>query len=121
MDIKNTKLFYENIKDEEICSCAYCKNYIKEVEKTYPKLADYLESLGVDIKKPFETMPLEPSEGYIDYIAIQYIVLGNKEDFKREKIGDVIIETTESHPDTSLDIEHYVIHLYPLRLAWTME
>ena len=32
---------------------------------------------GIDIEKPLETMPLEPFEGSIEYIAVQYIAMGN--------------------------------------------
>ena len=67
LDIKKTKLYYEQISSDDLCDCIYCKNYIYEIKKTYPKVAEYLFSLGVDIEKPFETMPLEPDEtGYLD-------------------------------------------------------
>ena len=72
MTIEKTRQFYKDYDD--LCNCAYCKNYMKEVKKTYPDLADYLDKLGIDIEKPFETMPGEVNEGFIDYLGVQYII-----------------------------------------------
>lgn len=66
MDIKRTKQYYKQLSSHDLCDCAYCQNYIGEIKSTYPKVAEYLFSLGIDIEKPFETMPLEPDEtGYL--------------------------------------------------------
>ena len=59
MDIRRTKLYYEQISNRDLCDCAYCQNYVREIKVTYPKVAEYLCSLGIDIEKPFETMPLD--------------------------------------------------------------
>ena len=53
MNVEKTKAFYEKINHDDLCSCAYCQNYIKEIRSSYPTLAEYLERLGVDIEKPF--------------------------------------------------------------------
>lgn len=121
MDIRKTKDFYEALTPDHICQCSYCQNYIKEIKRSYPLVADYLQSIGVDIEKPFETMPLEPDEeGYIEYIGAQYIVLGSKDDFKKTMISNVRVDITESHPSTGIKDEHFVIELFSVRLRWTM-
>ena len=53
--------------------------------------------MGADIEKPFETMPLEPYEGNIEYIAVQYIVMGNVADFKSEDVYGFHIGIADSH------------------------
>lgn len=123
MDTKKTEDFYKTMDtDYYICKCDYCQNYIKEIKHSYPLLADYLQSIGVDIEKPFETMPLEPDEeGYIEYIGVQYIVLGSKDSFEPTIVSDVEIGITESHPRTNVEDEHFVIELQPIRLKWVME
>lgn len=60
MSIKETKQYYDSLTAEDLCNCAYCRNYIREIRNAYPKVAEYLLALGVDIEKPFETIPLEP-------------------------------------------------------------
>ena len=77
MDKIKTENYYKALNNENLCSCDYCRNYYKEAKETYPELSDYLARMGIDIEKPLETMPLEPYEGAIEYIAVQYIALGN--------------------------------------------
>ena len=122
MDIKKTKLYYEQINSSDICDCAYCKNYVREIKSTYPKLAKYLGSLGVDIEKPFETMPLEPDEktGRIEYISAQYIVYGGTDDFSKKVIGCVNVDIAETHPPTQINEAHFVIEIYPISLRWVV-
>ena len=74
----------------------------------------------MDIEKPFETMPLEPYEGAIEYIAVQYIVMGNVADFKNEDICSVHISIADSHPMTDIDEEHFVIEISPIKLKCTV-
>lgn len=126
MDITKTKAFYELLAPDYVCDCDYCKNYVKEIKRAYPLLADYLQSIGIDIEKPFETMPLElDKDGYIDYIGVQYVVLGSKDDFKKTVVSDVSIDITESHPRTNVTDAHFVIELLPInrfiRLPWALE
>ena len=119
MNIEITRQFYKDYDD--LCDCAYCKNYIKEIRKAYPDLADYLDKIGVDIEKPFEAMPGEPSGGYIEYLGAQYIIIGNKDDFRKVKLGELTIDLAESFPDTGLAVNHFVIEIYPIKLKWTIE
>ena len=124
MNIEKTKLFYEQDASSHLCKCEYCQNYFKEVRKTYPKVAEYLDSIGVDISKSFETAPMDPDEnGFIDYLLAQYIVLGDSKDFKEtiiSDVNDVKISIANSHPGTNLDEPHFVIEIYPITLKWTM-
>ena len=43
MTVDRTREFYKDFDD--ICDCAYCKNYIKEIRKAYPDLEEYLDKL----------------------------------------------------------------------------
>ena len=115
-----TENYYRELNKDSLCSCDYCRNYYKEVKAAYPELSDHLAGMGVDIEKPFETMPLEPYEGNIEYIAVQYIVIGNAADFKSEDVYGVHISIAGSHPMTDIDEEHYVIAISPIRLKWAV-
>ena len=77
IDAAKTRKYYESLTPDDLCQCAYCRNYSKEIKAAYPMMADYFSGIGVDIEKPFETMPLEPDdEGNILYAGVQYIVFG---------------------------------------------
>lgn len=121
MDINKTRLYYERLSEADLCDCAYCKNYVHEIKRTYPKLSKYMLSLGVDIEKPFETMPLEPDKkGDIEYSMVQYLVCGNTDDFTDKVIEEVAIDISELHPSSTLDEEHFIIDVYPIKLKWIM-
>lgn len=121
MDIEKTKAFYSRIKRTDLCECAYCRNYVSEIKASYPTLAEYLDQLGIDIEKPFETMPLEPDEaGYIEYICSQYIVCGSTDGFEKTVIDSVNVDISEWHPSTNVEEAHFVIEIYPVRLKWVI-
>ena len=122
LSIKETKQYYDSLTAEDLCNCAYCRNYIREIRNAYPKVAEYLLTLGVDIEKPFETIPLEPDEtGGIEYLSSQYIVIGNTDGFIKTVIDTVTVDITDSHPLTNIDKPHFVIEIYPVRLKRTVQ
>lgn len=118
MNIEATRTYYENMLLTDLCDCNYCQNYIKEIKKTYPLVANYLEAIGVNIEKPFETMPLEPDNNKIEYIAAQYIVFGDFENFKETTISNVSIQIANSYPNTNINEKHFVIEISPIILNW---
>lgn len=98
-DIEKTRAYYRNLGPENICSCAYCQNYCVRVMTAYPEVARYLDSLGVDIEKPFETSPLEPDEnGYLEYCVCQYVVFGSCPKDFTHRIGDVTFGRSAAIP-----------------------
>lgn len=121
MDIQKTSEYYQSLGDESLCSCDYCRNYYKEIRGAYPELSDCLAKWGIDIEKPFEAMPLEPYEGQIEYIAVQYIVMGNDTGFEESDVFGVHIGLADSHPMTDIAEDHFVIELAPITLKWTMD
>ena len=77
-DIEKTRDYYRNLGPENICDCAYCRNYCARVKAAYPEVAWYLDSLGVDIEKTFETSPLEPDEkGDLEILRLSVCNLGH--------------------------------------------
>ena len=118
-DMEKTRAYYRNLGPEDICSCDYCRNYCARVKAAYPEVARYLDSLGVDIEKPFEILLPEPMEGgYLEYGVCQYVVFGScPEDFTH-RIGDVTFRRSDCHPSTKIDEEHFVLDLYPIRLPF---
>lgn len=119
MNIEKTKAYYKALTSDDICSCAYCRNYVGQIKSAYPLVADWLQNIGADIEKPFELCPVGPDDaGNIIYWGAQYVVLGSRADFRRTKIDDVDIEIAESHPCTEIDEEHFVIEACPIYLKW---
>jgi len=121
MNIKKTKQYYHQLTNEDICDCAYCRNYVKEIRSSYTDLADYLGDLGIDIEKPFEAVPVGPENGIMFYSGVQYVVMGSADDFKETSIGDVSMFITDSHPMTDIQENHFMIEISPIYLKWNGE
>ncbi len=119
MNIQKTRQYYEHLTDEDVCDCAYCQNYVRKIRKTYPELAAYLDQLGIDIEKPFETIPIDLLNGKMLYSSVQYVVMGTPDDFEETSAGSVSITVTDSHPMTDIKEAHFVIEASPVFLDWT--
>ncbi len=119
VDVSATKDYYNYITDSALCDCDYCRNYRLQIKSVLPGVATYLESLGIDIEKPFETSPLEPDEnGMLEYCGCQYIAFGNCEPEYRHRIGDVEFRVATSYPSTGIEQKHFVIEMFPVRLKF---
>lgn len=117
VDVSATKDYYNYITDSALCDCGYCRNYKLQIKSVLPGGATYLESLGIDIEKPFETSPLEPDEnGMLEYCGCQYIAFGNCEPEYHHIVGDVELRVATSYPGTGIEQEHFVIEFFPIRL-----
>ena len=112
MDIEKTRKYYESLKDEDVCDCEWCQNFIFQIKEAYPKVTKYLDGMGVDIEKPYESWSLDPDEnGNVLYPDVMYEVMGSSEGFVPTKIGDVDIHLAKSYPYSDLKEEHFVIEL----------
>ena len=119
VNVTKTKEYYTTITDSKLCDCGYCRNYRLQIKSVLPGVATYLESLGIDIEKPFETSPLEPDEnGMLEYCGCQYIAFGNCEPEYRHRIGDVEFCVATSYPSTCIEQKHFVIEMFPVRLKF---
>ncbi len=117
-NVEKTRAYYAALREEDLCGCAYCRNFRRELARTYPELSAYLAALGVEAEKAFETSPLEPEEGSLAYCGCEYVVFGRcGEDFPQE-IGGVTVCPTQSHPDFGMGEEHFVLSVSPIRLPW---
>lgn len=122
LNISETKAYYDAIAPEALCDCAYCRNYRARIRTAYPKIAAWLDSIGINIEKPFETSPAEPdNRGMLEYCGCQYIVFGICEPDYHHRIDDIEIRVARSHPGTGLEREHFVLEFFPITLKFGKE
>ncbi len=119
MDTEKTRRYYDQLTEADVCDCAYCQNYIREIRAAYPELAGYLDRSVIDIEKPFETIPVGIVNGMMFYSGVQYIVMGAANRFMETGIGSVRVCLAESHPITGIRKDHFVIEISPVYLPWT--
>lgn len=121
IDISKTKAYYHSISESSMCNCNYCRSYRLQVKSAYPKVAEYLGVLGIDIEKPLETSPLEPDEnGILEYCCCQYIAFGKCNPEYHDRVGDVEFRIAVSYPGTGIEQEHFVIELFLIKLQYVM-
>ena len=113
MDLERTKQYYEKLTGDDLCQCEYCRTYVREIREAMPRLAAYLNSLGADIEKPFEVIPLDETAEYMEYLAVQYVVIGSAEGFEENALEGMDVFITDSHPMTNIEEEHFVIEIMP--------
>ena len=78
-------------------------------------MALWLDKYGVNIENPFADMSLEPYEsGPLNYIGVQYIVFGGFTNDNSYYVGDFNIKIADSHPDTGISDEHFVLEVIPM-------
>ena len=119
MNTAETRAYYQSLTDQDICDCAYCQNYVRQIRRARPDLASFLDSIGVDIEKPFEAIPMSPDEdGTILYLGVQYAVMGDPQGFRKTTVNELTIEVTDSHPMTDIAEEHFVIETSGFRLPF---
>ena len=122
VNVPQTIEFYHSISETSLCDCSYCRSYRLQIKSAFPKVAEYLDSLGIDIEKPFETSPLEPDEnGMLEYCCCQYIAFGNCEPNYHHRIGNVEFRMATSYPRTGIEQEHFVLEFYPIKLKYAKE
>ena len=78
-------------------------------------MALWLDKYGVNIETSFADMSLEPYEsGTLNYIGAQYTVFDNFTNDNSYYVGDFNIKIADSHPDTGISEEHFVIEVIPM-------
>ena len=122
VNVSRTQEYYHSITKDSVCDCSYCRSYRLQIKSAFPKVAEYLDSLGIDIEKPFETSPLEPDEnGMLEYCCCQYIAFGTCEPNYHHKIGNIEFRMATSYPRTGIEQEHFVLEFFPIKLKFEKE
>ena len=115
IDIVKTREYYNSLSSGLLCDCDYCKLYYAKSRKEFSELALWLDKYGVDIEKPLEVISIEPDEsGMLDYIGVQYIVFCTFSNYNSYYVGDFNIKIADSHPNTGISDEHFVLEVIPM-------
>ena len=73
VDKEKTKEYYKN---NYICNCFSCRNFRNQIKNISPQLTNFLSEFGVDICRPDNSNDIE-FDSYIDYLFVEYTVIGN--------------------------------------------
>lgn len=94
IDAEKTKEYYDGIRVEDGCDCAYCRNYIKGCETFSEKVLEFYRMLGIDPRKEGEFMEFEATADdehlYMGFYHLVGEIVKEPSD-KREKWDDLNI------------------------------
>ncbi len=116
VDVPRTRLFYQDEKEDDLCDCDGCKNYRARVRDAYPDAAAYLDTLGVDIAKPFHVSYVDLNDGFTLYLDACYILFGDADYSFHHAMGGVEIIPALMYPDPGVTEPHLVLEIASLKL-----
>ena len=114
IDYLKTDQYYKNI-DNDICDCMYCRYFIDHIIEDRKDLDEFLKSMKIDIKKPYElSIPRIDEDGNLLYDFVQYLGIGKCEEAYNKQLSGVNITKATSYPFIDLSDDYFVLELYPL-------
>lgn len=111
VDIEAT-MAYSYKEAAEHCTCGYCRNYYKAVDRAYPSLRGFLTQFGVDIEAPQQSYPMEPTLLIADYCI--------KGTISRFGSGSIVIDGVSVEPEVA-DDHGISLSVGPMELPWVLD
>ena len=122
VDIEKTKVYYSALREEDLCDCEGCQYYRAHVRQASPIIADYFDSLGMDIAKPFHVSYVElEKENKMLYMACCYVAFGECGlDFSQTFDGAVLTRAGAC-PDSGVEEPHIELEIEELTMRYSKE
>ena len=118
INVEKTRQYYKEYKE---CRCTDCINFYKVFPQMYPKICEYLLSIGIDPTKPLELCSIyNQKEDRMEYLICMYVGIGKVEDdFEIEIEGLEISINRSHHPILETNEEAFVIDFGPVYIKQT--
>ena len=122
VDAEKTRAFYRALREEELCDCEGCQYYRAHVRQAFPKIADYFDSLGMDIAKPFHVSYVElEKENKMLYMACCYVAFGECGLDFRQMIDGAVLTRAGACPDSGVEDAHIELAIETLTMPYHKE
>ncbi len=119
IDLKKIRAYYNAICEEELCDCEDCRYYRAYVRQAFPKIADYFDSLGMDIEKPFSVSYVEiEKENKILYMACCYVAFGDCGLDFSQTIDGAVLTRAGACPDSGVEEPHIELQIIELEMPY---
>lgn len=117
IDIEKTKAYYSALREEDLCDCEGCRYYRAHVRQAFPIIADYFDSLGMDIAKPFHVSYVElKKENKMLYMACCYIAFGDCGLDFSQTIDGAVLTRAGACPDSGVEEPHIELQIIELEM-----
>lgn len=122
IDIEKTKAYYSALREEDLCDCEGCRYYRAHVRHAFPIIADYFDSLGMDIAKPFHVSYVElKKENKMLYMACCYVAFGDCGLDFSQTIDGMVLTRAGACPDSGVEEPHIELEIEELTMRYSKE
>ena len=122
VDVEKTKAYYSVLREEDLCDCEGCRYYRAHVRHVFPIIADYFDSLGMDIAKPFHVSYVElKKENKMLYIACCYVAFGDCGLDFSQTIDGMVLTRAGACPDSGVEEPHIELEIEELTMRYSKE
>lgn len=122
VDLEKTKAYYACVRQEDLCDCPGCWNYRQRVKGAYPQMARYLETLGIDIEKPFHVSYVESREPHqMLYLSCCYVAFGESGFGFSRQVDGLEFTRAGACPDSGVEEPHLELQIPELTLPFQEE
>ena len=119
IDIEKTKAYYSALREEDLCDCEGCRYYRAHVRQAFPKIAEYFDSLGMDIEKPFSVSYVEmEKESKMLYMACCYVAFGDCGLDFSQTIDGAVLTRAGACPDSGVEEPHIELQIIELEMPY---
>lgn len=125
-DYNATKEYREEY--EELCDCAYCRNYYKGFKSKYPKTATFIKRFGLDVNNPLEIMPHQYNKKdnkfeYTSYYPVKGEIFEDKININMENLQIFLMKGSHRNnpcPNPHMEEPYFLIEITDIKLHWTL-
>ena len=103
---------YSTEEAEQHCTCPWCRNFYKTVDKAYPGLRYFLSRFGLDIEAPETLQPITQEMYQATYVAEGKILRQGSEPIYIDGLPITV------EPDIEPDV--YYLHVGLMKLPWVL-
>ena len=105
----------------EHCSCAYCRNFYRAIDKVCPHLRRFLSGFGIDVEGPDELSPFEPTIYEATYIIQGKILREGREALYIDGIPLQIKPAEASDMETEHPTPYFTFCVGLIEIPWLLD
>ncbi len=128
VDVEATNAYLDMYNEQ--CQCMYCKNYLKTFAATYPKAAQALEQLGINIDYPLEIMDYfwnknKDKRIYGSYYSVKGELFEDKTVLYDEDAVITLYKADTDEPciyaNTGMEKPYFIAQVQNIELPWVLK
>ena len=114
-----TRKYYARQKADR-CDCAWCRNFYRTVDGSYPELRSFLQRFSVHVDAPDEMISFTPTLSSAYYAVCGSIIKRGEESFEINGLTVEPQSDTEAMVNTELDGPVFFLYVGCMDVPWVL-